>query len=331
MIFNTLRNKVTSKEAIFIFTKDRPGTLSKTLDSIRTVPFNKYVIDNSTTSKNQQSVEKQCASFTNCIYLGKKGFNEFTSKHRIKFPKFSFLLKEVGNREWNLGFARNLALLYSKSLCLDKVLFSDDDIHVPNTNLIDDLFEKINDYQFVGANISGLVDDSVVGHIATNIGIMNERMLSGGFMVFNPIKIDHYFLNIYNEDWIWLFLQLQGKKYLQTGEVFQELIDPLKNYKDKIAFQEFGEIVLDGILDLFNSTSYDSLTQLSFWQRLIQEREEYLNRLVTAALKVNNQNHIEIIEWIKANSENINAELFCKLFQDYYSNRVAFLKLYASL
>jgi hypothetical protein len=190
---------------------------------------------------------------------------------------------------------------------------------------------SLNEFKFAGANIKGLVDDSALGHIATDVEIINERMLSGGFMAFTPKKIDHFFLNNYNEDWIWLFLQLKNDKHLQTGEVFQELSDPLSNYKDKIIFQEFGEIALDGILDLYKEGSYDSLVQLSFWERMIQERKDYLELLASKADTTRNTKSLEIVNWVKNNSENFNAELFQNLFEHYFTHGKKFLKLYSSL
>lgn len=322
---------MTNKEAIFIFTKDRPETLRKTLASVQHIIYPKFVIDDSAMPHNQQTVQELCNYYPKGTYLGKSEFNKFTNRHYITFPQFDFLLREVGSQEWNLGYARNFALLYSKSLGLEKVLFTDDDIQVPNLKLIEELFQSIDDYQFVGANILGLVDDSALGHIATDIGINNERMLSGGFMVFNPNNIDHFFLNNYNEDWIWLFLQLKEKEYLQTGEVFQELTDPLTSYKNKIIFQEFGEIALDGVLDLFKEASYDPLTQLLFWERLIEEREQYLNLLLSKAIAEGRESYVEIIEYVKSNSRNLNAVKFKNLFEKYFDDRKLFQHLYKSL
>lgn len=313
--------------AIFIFTRDRPETLYKTLKSIKDVPYAKYIIDDSVATENQQCVLALSNSYSKCNYLGKVEFNQFTNHHQIYFPKFDFLLREVGFKEWNLGYARNFALLFSKSLRIEKVLFTDDDIEVPNLKLIEKLFQSINNYQFVGANILGLVDDSVLGHIATDIGIMNERMLSGGFLAFNPNTIDHYFLNNYNEDWIWLFLQLKEKIYLQTGEVFQEFTDSLTNYKGKVMFQEFGEIALDGILNLYSEGSYDSLMQLQFWDRIINERKEYLDILITKSREENNKKYVEAIEWVKSNSKEFTADVFMGLFQQYFNNLTLFRSL----
>jgi len=322
---------MTNTESIFIFTKDRPLTLSRTLASIQTISYSKYVIDDSVSSENQESVSKLCKQYSNCNYLGKEQFKSFVSENKIEFPKFNFLLREVGSTEWNLGYARNFALLYSKAIHSEKVLFMDDDIQVPNLKLIDDLFQSINDFQFVGANITGLVDDSALGHIATDLEINNERMLSGGFMVFNPNNVDHYFLNNYNEDWIWLFLQLKGKEYLQAGEVAQELSNPLANYQNKIIFQEHGEIVLDGILDLFNEGSYDTLVELSFWKRMLAEREEYLTLLNEKAKEKNMSEYIEIIDWIKNNSTDFKAETFANLFEKYFSDRILFTSIFKFL
>ncbi len=319
------------KNAIFIFTRDRPQILNRTLISIENTPHTKYIIDDSVIKSNQRLVLNVCHDYSNCVYLGKSEFNKFTAHKSIDSPKFSFLLRSVGSPEWNLGYARNFALLYSKSIGLEKVLFTDDDIQVSDKNLIEELFQLIGPYPFVGANILGLVDDSVLGYIATEKGIMNERMLSGGFMIFNPNKIDHFFLNNYNEDWIWLFLQLKNKEYLQTGEVFQEIVDPYLNYKHKVIFQEFGEIALDGILDLYNQGSYNELVQLAFWERMIEERKEYLDLLLSRSIRDGNKKHIKIIRYLNANSQYLNPIIFKTLFEKYFNNRNLFQCLFDSL
>ena len=197
--------------------------------------------------------------------------------------------------------------------------------------MIDTLFQSLDDYNFVGANIKGLVDDSVLGHIATDIGVVNEKMLSGGFMLFNPHRIGHFFLNNYNEDWIWLFLHLNGNKFLQEGEVYQKLSNPLFDYKAKVMFQEFGEIALDGVLDLYKGDSFEALAQLSFWERLVKERLEYLEMLRNRAVEANKRDYEDVITWIQANSRIFTAEIFRNLFQTYFENRIDFINLFTSL
>ena len=101
---------------IFVFTKDRPESLKTTLDSIQQAPYAKYVVDDSVIQANQQHIYELCNSYNNCKYLGRVEFNQFTAQHHIDFPRFDFLLRAVGNADWNLGYSRNFALLYSKSL-----------------------------------------------------------------------------------------------------------------------------------------------------------------------------------------------------------------------
>lgn len=321
---------MTEHRIIIIFTKDRPAVLNKTLGSIESINYPKYIIDDSVNVDNQKKVF-EISGFYKCNYLGKDEFNKFTSNYNIDFPKFNFLLREPGSSEWNLGYVRNFGLLFSKAISSDKVLFMDDDIMVHNLNLIDTLFETIDKFQFVGANISGLVDDSVLGHIATDLGVFNERMLSGGFMVFSPKNIDNYFMNNYNEDWIWLFLQLKEKKYLQTGDVIQELSNPFDNYQSKVIFQEQGEIALDGILNLFKEDSYDTLTNIIFWKKMLAEREIYLDLLCKKAKKQNKSEYVEIIEYTKQQSTSFKAEAFSELFKEYFTNRIHFNRIYKSL
>lgn len=320
-----------SSKSIFIFTKDRPSTLSKTLRSLSPTLYPKLIVDDSSQQSNQSEVENLADEFEYCKYLARASFREFCVIHKITFPKFSFLLRELGSSEWNLGYARNFALLYAKAEGFQRVLFMDDDIQVPKLSIFEELFSNLNSYKFTGANIKGLIDDSVLGHVAASVQVTNKRMLSGGFMALSTIGIDQFFLNNYNEDWIWLFMQLKNSKYLQKGQVFQALVDPFANYEDKVIFQEFGEIVLDGVLDLYEYGSYDTLTDIAFWQRMIRERREYLELLEKKSEQISNEYNIEILKCVKGHSKSFTAELFKDLFHNYFENRKAFLELYQSL
>src|SRR5688572_25483427 len=100
-------------EAIFLFTKNRPDTLNKTLVSISTSLLPIYIIDDSTTHNHQSEVLDICNNFKNCNYLGKLAFEKFLSTYKISLDKYKFLLGNLGSQYWNLGFARNFALLFA--------------------------------------------------------------------------------------------------------------------------------------------------------------------------------------------------------------------------
>jgi hypothetical protein len=302
------------KLGIFIFTRDRPDRLSSGLDFLQNVDHRIIIIDDSVEARSRAKNREIVESFGQW-YIGQIEFIEFIRWHQIDLRIYSFLLRQLGNKSWNLGYARNFALIIGKANDFDGILFMDDDIEVPDLLLIDELFSLLKKHLFTGAHISGLVDDSVLGHVATDLDVFNERMLSGGFMAFNPNTITHYFLNTYNEDWIWLFLQNKVKNYFQTGEVEQVLSDPLDNYVGKIMFQEFGEIMLDGILACYKDNPEESLCSILFWERMLKERKEYLERLYQLAKLKEANKHIEILEYVTKKLNNFNAIMFDDLFK----------------
>lgn len=237
-------------------------------------------------------------------------------------------MRELGSEEWNLGYARNFALLYSKSINADAVLFMDDDIEIKNLKLLDDLFNSLNKYKICGANISGLIDDSILGHIATDLKIYNPRMLSGGCMAFKPKGIENYFLNNYNEDWIWLCLESENQEYKQTGDVFQNKADPFTNFQKRVLFQEFGEIIIDGIFDILKTHDFEILSKKSFWQKILVEREEYLNLLIINAQNQDKPRYYEIVNYVRQSLGIFNSTSFASLFKKYFYNRNLFHKLF---
>ncbi len=316
-----------SNSGIFIFTRDRPSTLEATLMHLGHTDGTIFIVDDSEHYHNQKSVESISKNHRT-VYLGQKDFTVFIDEHNIDSNRFSFLLRNLGNQEWNLGYARNFALLYSKALGLDCVLFMDDDIRSTTKGLIYELFDALNCYRFTGANITGLVDDSILGHIATSVNITNDRMLSGGFMAFKPSQIEDFFLNIYNEDWIWLFLQLKREKYLQEGDAIQNICNIIDNYQFKVLFQEKGEVVLDGILDLLDADSFNELEDDAFWDRIIEERKDYIKLLNE---KSKNEEYLNVILYVQNNFLEYNSKFYSNLFREYFANNVLFKTLYNSL
>lgn len=318
------------KAGIFIFTRDRPDKLEQLFGFIKKSNHNIILIDDSV-KEVSHTANRNIIEASKHSYLGKLEFLKFIKQHNIDISELPFLIRQLGSEDWNLGYARNIALLFGKASDFENTLFMDDDIEVPDLTLIDELFELLEEYHFTGAHISGLIDDSVLGHVATDLDIFNERMISGGFMAFNLNNVEHYFLNNYNEDWIWLFLHSKDKTHFQTGEVIQTLGDPLKGYGSKIMFQEFGEIALDGILDCYKQTPDESLCSTQFWERMLKERKEYLEKLSEATKLNNKDNYLEIIEHVTKNLHNFNVKMFKDLFEEYFSNLGSFKRLFKSL
>lgn len=315
--------------AIFIFTKDRPFSLSNTLHSIKFLQIKKYIIDDSFDRFNQAENVKLTRSISDAKYIGKKEFDNYFLERNINVQHYTFLLNNVGNKEWNLGYVRTFALLVAKSQGINKVLFMDDDILIPQLDIVIDSFNLLNNYDFVGAHITGMLDDSIIGHISSKLGVVDEdeRMLSGGFLAFNPQIIKIPFTNLYNEDWIWLFLQLKDKKYLQKGNVIQSAYNPFLNFKEKILFQEFGEIVILGMLKLYKQSFFEMLTHDFFWENVLAERKEFLNKLYDLSAKQKQLECLSMIDWVRSHFSQFNSKLFQESFNDFFNATYAFQDL----
>jgi len=316
--------------AIFIFTKDRPLSLKRALNSIKCLQINKYIFDDSYYNINQKKNQKTTSTIKNACYIGKSEFDNFTLQNRIEISDNTSLLRRFGNKKWNLGYVRNFALLFAKSLCIDEVLFMDDDIELIETELVNDSFSLLGNYDFVGAHITGMADDSILGYVSKELDMIeNDRMLSGGFLLFNPLKINIPFTNFYNEDWIWLYLQSKDNKYIQKGEVIQSLCNPFVNYKDRIIFQEFGEIIIDGILEIYKNDTFEKLMYESYWEVVLNERIEYLNQLHSLSKQRNERLFLEMINWVLINYSQFHSGLFANTFKTFFNNVQVLQELYS--
>ncbi len=307
--------------AIFIFTKDRPYSLKRTLNSIKCLQIEKYIFDDSYYKINHIKNQKIISIIRNASYIGKDEFDNFTMQNKFDVSDHASLLRRVGYKEWNLGYVRNFALLFAKYLCIDEVLFMDDDIELIETNLVYDSFSMLRSYDFVGAHIIGMIDDSIIGYISKELDFdENNRMLSGGFLVFNPLEINIPFTNFYNEDWIWLYLQSKDKTFLKNGEVIQALYNPFINYNDRVIFQEFGEIIIDGIIKIYKNDTVNQLMDEYFWEVVLNERIEYLKELHSLSKKRNKRLFFEIINWVLVNFSQFYSGLFSNVFKTFFND-----------
>ena len=100
--------------AIFVFTKDRSLLLEKTLKSINRIPIKKYVFDDSYYSDSQLKNQKIISKTPDTLYIGNQEFEDFLNYHCIDKKKHDSFLRNVGCKDWNLGYVRNFALLYAK-------------------------------------------------------------------------------------------------------------------------------------------------------------------------------------------------------------------------
>ena len=319
-----------NRNGIFIFTKNRDELLRSGCPDILASGHRVYLIDDS--SEQEVRLANEALSKNgNIHYYGIRQQTEFIEYLKCKGYDSSFFLKILGDGQWNLGFARNHALVFAAANKLEKVLFLDHDILVNSPSDITNIFLFLDDMDFAGSKIVGMPDDSILGHVATKLGICFKRMCSGGCLAFRTKKVDHYFLNVYNEDWIWLYLHSLNSRQEEFGEAWQAPCDVFENYENKILFQEIGEITVDGIADAIFLNNLTLSKQEDYWEDKFRERKSYLLMLKDQCKENNEEKATKIIEWLLQNYPRWTPKEQADVFVNYYSRREIFGKLYQDL
>lgn len=276
------------KFGIYIFTCNRPKKLERLLFEICSFQNSKYGIYIIDDSSNKESIAENVEitkKYDNSQYLGRRQYLDFYN-----------VIEGLANRQilgdvtWNLGIARNFALDHSKSIGYEKVLFIDDDISDVDDRKMEVGFSVLNKNSFVSCILEGVEDNSIIGHISKHVGIIDDgvKMLSGGFLFFSPATISHRFYNIYNEDWIIQLLEKEKKKIILPFSVNHNVDQDVNWTLDQAIFQEYGELIVEGLLENENAISMD----YQFWDVIIENRIKFIQKIKEEAIKIHyNRGH----------------------------------------
>jgi hypothetical protein len=193
------------------------------------------------------------------------------------------------------------------------------------------MFLLLNHYSFAGANIEGLRDDSVIGHISHKLGHPSYKMISGGFMFFHPARIEQYFLNTYNEDWIWILMHLRSNSFIIQNKVTQIFNNPFSKLGEKLYFQLNGEILLNGVIHAYERNQDINSWEIRSWVRI---KKKYLNHLISIEGELKKKKLMESREIIQFSIDIVKSykeSNFRDLISSYYENLQGFKFLYSTL
>ncbi len=307
-----------NKHLVFIFSKDRPDRLNTTLPKVQSTIYPVILLDDSCVTANKIQIREACNKF-NIHYHGVAEQKQLIEK--INIPYVDCFISQLGKSGWSLGYNRNYALIYGSLLGAEKILFMDDDIVVENPKQIEDVFKNLNEYQFIGTKISLMPDDSILGHIYSTGGESLPRYTSGGFLGINTKNIRHYFLNTYNEDCIWLFLENHGAYIKTIGSVTQLVFDPFLDWRAKLIFQEFGEVLWTGILHSLPTLHKQALLDSNFWEQVFEIRVNEIKHI--SKLSLNNSFKgmaFQIRDMLLAYHQILSSNEFTEQFKNYFEH-----------
>lgn len=313
------------KKGIIIFTKDRPAILSKTLPQLLNIDLPVIVLDDSINSHTEVIAKNIAKNGKNIYYHGKIEQHTILQKFTEVDIYLNSFVKPLGSDGWTLGYARNYAIILAKMLGFERILFMDDDIIINDHSIVYKILDLLNNADFVGAEIKGMPDLSIVDHIMQKLGLEPYRFMSGGFLALKLSSVSEYFLNYYNEDWIWLFLHKPKAKLVKYGEVYQLPYDPFENAIEKALQQEFGEILVEGVKTVFEKNEYnvEKLMKKCFWTELIRKRINLIENIIHFSRKNNFDIGITVSKaLLNYYFNNIEIESkFIEIFRNYFKNR----------
>ena len=278
------------------------------------------LLDDSTTIKDQIDAKRLCKKY-GLHYHGRNEQRKFL--RHIGSPIIKNFIAEFGISGWTLGYARNYSILLSYYLGKHKMLMMDNDILIRGSSDIMKMFEYAGIFEYVGSRIETMRDDSVLGHLYWVGNEVLDNYVSGSFLAFKlDFKFEvNYFLNTYNEDWIWLFLELDGREVNVATIVDQMPYEPFENAKQKAIFQEEGEILWEGTKLSPKTRRKESLSDPNYWKRIIEIRKKQIEHIDNLKIPTHMRPFAQNLKFTLSNyNGNCHPVHFSEIFNTYFKN-----------
>ncbi len=194
--------------------------------------------------------------------------------------------------DWDLPAKRNYALWYARRHRLDRILLLDDDIrHLQAADLAAGA-NALQQFVLSGFFVDKFPDTSAIGHVELNSGEPVWTFLSGSCLFVRADGDLGFFPPVYNEDWLFMIPHITQGRVCSLGCVHQKEYDPFAEPLVAL-FQEFGEIIADGLFALVASNRYLERLDPEIWRELLSLRQDWLTELAT---RTSDSRHQAIVE-----------------------------------
>lgn len=202
----------------------------------------------------------------------------------LRLPDFATSRLLAGSRfarRTDTSAKRNIALVLSRLIGWQRVIFLDDDIVDVNPDDLRQAAGMLDIYSAVGLSIGGFPDNSVVCHAYRAVGGEQESFIGGGALAVEVSRNRSFFPDIYNEDWFYL---LDAKKQLQplgvVGRVVQQPYDPYRT-PERARNEEFGDVLAEGAFWLLDNSRNIIEADASHWKGFLAQRNRFIEHVLT--------------------------------------------------
>jgi len=193
----------------------------------------------------------------------------------LSFRSDAFPQAAFGREATDIHIKRNIALLLSRLLGWEYILFLDDDVRGLTAQSIANLTAALTSHSAAGLLVDSFPDNSVVMHAERLSGIEPGVSLCGGSLAVNTGLARGFFPDIYNEDWFFLFAASRSAPVTSVGSVGQLACDPFAQPM-RAASEEFGDVVAEGVKQLLAAGVSCERSSLSDWSGILERRRELI-------------------------------------------------------
>ena len=180
------------------------------------------------------------------------------------------------NPDYDIPAKRTFALEHAKSNKFSRIGFLDDDIKLNSEDLLNVRIALSTSADMVSFHVLSFPDVSTVDHIERIIYKQVSRVSIGGNCLF--VRTENcrgYFPYIYNDDWFFIFKNMSHNRIISLGTAQQRPYEPWVS-SIRIKFEQFGDIIIEGIKANIAAGNHPFLTSTSFWKDQINK---YISRL----------------------------------------------------
>jgi hypothetical protein len=213
------------------------------------------------------------------------------------FETSHFRQAQVGSHG-DLSRKRNLGLLLGWLASWQTVLFLDDDISGLNPVQVTRAVSALTHFAAVGMPARRFPDNSVVCHAHRLSGGKQGVFVSASALAVNLGRIDTFFPDIYNEDWLFLAPHVDRHHVASYGSVRQQSYSPFA-YPHRAGAQEFGDVLAEGLLGYLHATRLHRPPSVEYWREFLARRADFITVTMRRLLDVEEPN-AEVIKALTA-------------------------------
>lgn len=314
------------EDVILVISKNRPYTLSRTMESLRHTGVQIAVIDASSSEDKRSLVRDVVQKTPSAIYQGRSEQSRLVKD--LGTSGTQLFVRPLGSPKWDTGYVRNYALILCSALRSERVLFVDDDIVMRDPRLYSEMNERLRSHDFVGAKATGLIDDSEVGHIQRAMGDTFPSYVSAGFLAFRLKSVVHSFLNCYNEDWIWLYLHSRTAKVLRCGSVYHIPTPSQMGPVREALSQELGELLVTGLQEAVKVENPEVwLTDELNWKSTLITRTKEVEDVLTRSKQLGYDGGVTVALALLHRLEGTSPKYLASLFKRYFSQEGVWMEV----